>query len=135
MNNKIVYFITLILIVFSCKDEEKEANKYINSALVNIDNSNFSEALKDITKAIELTPKNSKLYYMRGNTYFNIQQYENAIFDYDRAIILNEKYIDAYYNRGSTYLLLDNNEKACSDFITAYKLGKKNIEEKVKKCK
>lgn len=125
----------LLSIMLSCTDKEKEANKYTNSALIKIENSDFNGAIKDISKSIELTPTNSKLYFLRGNTYFNLRQYQNAIADYNVAINLNEKFTDAYYNRGNTYLLLDNNEKACADFIVAFKLGKPNIEDKIKRCK
>jgi len=130
MKQKVIYLLLLFIISVSCTDKEKETQKYLNSALVKIDNSDFDGALNDLNKAIELSPKNFKLYFTRGNTYFNKQQYNNAIADYDKAIALNEKYTDAYFNRGNTYQLLNNNDKACADYITAYKLGKPNIKTK-----
>jgi len=135
MIKKSIHLLAIIFFLLACTNKEKEVNKLTNSALLKIENSNFNDAIIDLNKAIKLSPNNSKLYYIRGNTFFNIQQYSNAIADYDKAIEINEKYTDAYYNRANTYLLLDNIDKACSDFTTAYKLGKPNIEEKVRRCK
>lgn len=63
----------------------------------------YDNAVSEFTKAIKLTPNNSKAYYNRGSVYFNCQKYYNAISDYSKVIKLEPNNSKAYYNRGTAY--------------------------------
>jgi len=52
-----------------------------------------------LTKAINLNPKNSFAYFLRGVTYYKLYQYKLALMDYNQAISLNPKYKESYKAR------------------------------------
>jgi tetratricopeptide (TPR) repeat protein len=52
---------------------------------------NYAEALKAYKAAIELNPNNTKLYFKRGNVYYETGQYDLANADYTQAIELDPK--------------------------------------------
>ncbi len=60
-------------------------------------------------------------YYSRGNTYFELQQYEMALVDYGRAIEVDAHFAPAYHGRGNTYKALQQPEAALADFGRALK--------------
>jgi tetratricopeptide (TPR) repeat protein len=64
-------------------------------------------------------------YYIRGNAYTGLQQYEKAISDYIEAIIIDSEYANAYYSRANAYEQLGNKQKAFEDYQHAAELYQK----------
>ena len=62
------------------------------------------EALKDYSRAIELSPNNAAAYTNRGVAYGEKGEHKLAIKDYTTAIKLNPDFANAYNNRGYTYV-------------------------------
>ena len=56
----------------------------------------YTEAIADYDKAIELDPKLAPAYMNRGVAKYNLKQYSEAIADYDKAIELDPDYAPAY---------------------------------------
>jgi len=83
----------------------------------------YKGAIADFNKAIELEPKNSKVYCNRGNTKGDLKDFRGAILDYDTAIELDPNNGKAYYNRAIAYRELDEKETACIDYSKAGELG------------
>jgi tetratricopeptide (TPR) repeat protein len=79
------------------------AAAYINRGNVRQDNDDFSGAIADFTRSIELKyPKLHLPYYNRGNARKASSDLSGALTDYDEAIRINPQYADAYNNRGAT---------------------------------
>ena len=62
----------------------------------------YTGAIKDFDKAIELNPNYALAYKNRGDAKYSQEDYEDAIKDYDRAIELDPAYVKAYNNRGNS---------------------------------
>lgn len=101
---------------------------YNNRGLAYYDLGQYTQAISDYTKAIELNPKDAVAYNSRGITYKKLGQYTQAISDYTKAIELNSKYAMAYNNRGNAYYYLGQYTQAISDFTKAIELNPEDAE-------
>jgi len=52
---------------------------------------NYTAALADCSKAIEITPNDSDAYASRGQTYYYLGEYSRALTDFDKAISIDHK--------------------------------------------
>lgn len=82
-----------------------------------------SEALDDINKVIELSPRMAFAHYNKGNILVYNNDYTSAISAYTKAIELKPDLGEAYYNRGYLYLKLGNREAGVADLSKAGELG------------
>ena len=71
--------------------------KYIDSAVKNIDNKKFEEALKDLNSALNENNKNPDAYYYRGTVYDSLHKYQAAINDYKKSLQFNPHQDVTYY--------------------------------------
>lgn len=83
----------------------------------------YTEALKDIEKALKLQPDLPFTYFNRGNIRNKMRDYNGAILDYTQAITLQVNFAEAYFNRGLTYLIQGQDQQACADLSKAGELG------------
>jgi tetratricopeptide (TPR) repeat protein len=74
----------------------------------------YSGAIADYTKAIQLDPKFAKAYNERGLVYQILKQDKNALADFDRAIQIKPDLAEAYSNR-ATFYLSSNPQKSLDD--------------------
>jgi tetratricopeptide (TPR) repeat protein len=80
-----------------------------NSALINeelaiyIARGNTEVLIAKLSDAIDKTPDNEVLYFIRGNLYSNRKETEKCVGDYKKAIELKPEYFDANYNLGAMY--------------------------------
>jgi formylglycine-generating enzyme required for sulfatase activity/tetratricopeptide (TPR) repeat protein len=81
----------------------------------------FDEAIRDDTKAIELTPSNLA-YYARGTTYLAKGQLDEAIRDFTKAIGLKPDDASVYYARGLAYNTKGQLDEAIRDYSKAIEL-------------
>jgi len=81
--------------------EKTSANAYSGRGLAKQYLGDYTGAIEDYNKAIEIDPENGGTYYMsRGLAKQDLQDYTGAIENYDKAIELDPKNDFAYYNRG-----------------------------------
>jgi tetratricopeptide (TPR) repeat protein len=82
----------------------------------------YEQALEEFSQALKDKPYNeARLYYLRGLTYSQLEEYDTALIDLNRAIKLNPKYMEAYYERGMAHFHLGNYGLASEDFDQALK--------------
>ena len=80
-----------------------------------------TQSIASINKAIIKNPKDSKLYKLRGDLKYELEDTDGAIADYTKAISLNPKYADAYKARGK--LMVIDYKLAISDYSKAISLN------------
>lgn len=91
----------------------------------------YTGALADYTKSLELKPDNAAVLFSRGQTYFNLKSYELSVADFTKTVDLNPKDSMAYTNRGISFEKLGDSKKAAADFQTAVNLDANNETAKV----
>jgi tetratricopeptide (TPR) repeat protein len=62
-------------------------------------------------------------WFYRGNTYYNLTNYEQALSDYTRAIELDPNYATAYYNMACSYALQGQIDAALPPLTRALELN------------
>lgn len=76
-------------------------------------------AIADFTRALELDPSNTDLYYNRGISRAAIGDHSGAIADFTQTIRRDPRSADAYFNRGLVYTITQNRQAAIADFTQA----------------
>ncbi len=83
----------------------------------------YTDAVEDMKKAVEIVPNLPYLYYNLGNLYCLSSEHINSIDNYTKAIELYPYMGDAYFNRGLVLIYLKDKEKGCIDLSRAGELG------------
>ena len=83
----------------------------------------FNPAIKDLSIAIGLNPKDANAYNVRGNVFKEIYKPEKASFDFEKAIALQPNSADAYNNRGIVYSEMRRSKEALCDFEKAISIS------------
>jgi len=71
--------------------EADNASVYINRAAAHIKLKNFTDAVADATRAIELNPKLSKAYLRKGIACFHLEEYQTAKTSFEAGAALDPK--------------------------------------------
>ena len=78
--------------------------------------------IEEYTKKIEKDLDNILYFFIRGNTFYKLDKFEEALKDYDKAIELDPNYTFAYNNRGLAFYKLNKFEEALKDYDKAIEL-------------
>lgn len=89
---------------------------------------NFTDAIDQYTRAIELDPDYDKAYIQRALAYSQLDDHVNAASDFDRAIVFNEKEAELYYFSGQAYHLQGDNNTALAKLDKAIDLKRNFLE-------
>ncbi|HOZ70556.1 MAG TPA: tetratricopeptide repeat protein [Chitinophagaceae bacterium] len=95
---------------------------YNNSGDEKFKKNDFTGAIQDFTKAIELNPNFSNAYFNRALSRNKLQDFPGAISDYTKAIEINPEFDAAYYNRGNIYRSNKDFALAILDYNAAIKI-------------
>lgn len=99
---------------------------YQTRADLNLGKGEYTLALADYDKAVELKTDDAIAFLNRGKTHYNLKAFDKAGADYDKAIELDPKGSKAFYNRGVLYERLGNLERAIADYQKAVDLDSTN---------
>jgi tetratricopeptide (TPR) repeat protein len=88
---------------------------YNDQGVVKIKLGNLTEAIADLTTAINLDDGNELYYYNRGCGYHQQGNYQAAITDFNQVIALNPQKTEAYFHRGLLHHSLGNQPAAIAD--------------------
>jgi len=94
-------------------------------ALAYVEIRDFDRAIADFSRLVELQPKEPRVHYNRGTTYFRKGDFDRAIADYDQAIELDRGYGAAYLCRGDAYRAKGDLDVAIRDYNEAIQLDPK----------
>ena len=77
-----------------------------------------------------------EIYYSRGLSYFNNENFQLAISDFKKSLETEYKKGEVYYWIGKSYIGIKDINSACENFIASSKLGVKDSKELLEKyCK
>ncbi|VEP15151.1 Tetratricopeptide TPR_2 repeat protein [Hyella patelloides LEGE 07179] len=99
------------------------AINYNNRGLMYFRNNQLSEALDDLTHALEINPKLDSAYNNRANCHAAQGNLIAAVSDYDEALDLNPTNLRAWINQGITFRDLDFFDLALENFDIALIVG------------
>ncbi len=122
---KTLTFLALILTVslYANAQTAEEYLEYLDNVLSKYKLGDFSGAIQDCNKAIELNPNHADAYNNRGASKLNLGDYMGAIQDCNKAIELNPNFAEAYYNRGYSKYNLGDYMGAIQDCNKAIELN------------
>jgi tetratricopeptide (TPR) repeat protein len=101
----------------------KEAYSYYLSAITCEINEDFTGAIKELNKAIEIKPDFAEAYDKRGVVNTKMYNYDKALRDLTKAINLKKNYAEAYSHRGIVQYVLQNFKKADADYTRAIEVN------------
>lgn len=99
---------------------------YRNRATSYFEKGDFSLAVSDLGKALEMRPNDANTYLERGLTLARQGKYDASLADLDKAVELDSKSSNAYYGRAVSHEKLGNLDKAFADYQKAAALDAKN---------
>jgi len=127
-NEKELYLFAFPLFTFilGCKKSVEDYNRRGESKNYK---GNYTGAIIDFTKAIELGPNNPISYYNRGDAWIKLEEYQGgehhlteAISDYTKVIELDSKRSSAYSDRGFLKAEFNDHSGAIVDYNKALEL-------------
>lgn len=100
-----------------------EPGAYLARGELALDEGRPLDALKDLTKALELSPDNAEIHNLTGLCFKLQGETEQAIAAYTQAVALDPRYIQAYLNRGFVHKWNGDLQSALSDYEQAVSLA------------
>lgn len=88
----------------------------------------YTEALINLNKAIELDQNYARAYYVRANIKESFDDRHGAMKDYNIALEKNPKFADAFFARGNVKMKLQDYYGAIADFSSAIAINENYIE-------
>jgi Tfp pilus assembly protein PilF len=116
--------IGVLFLMISLCTQAQSPKKYFSLAEKLYEANNYTEAITNYTKAIELDPKYEKAYVSRALCYEKLNKKQEAVEDYRKAILLSPKEKEYYYNGGRLLSLLENYKEADQMFRKALERDK-----------
>lgn len=111
------------------KETMQERISYESRGLVYFDMKNYTKALEDFDRAVELHKDYPECYYFRGLTKNHLGLYAEAIDDFNEALALNSE------NKGGIHNGLGYSYKMLNDFDKALNVGKRSFSTSIKQSR
>jgi len=86
----------------------------------------FTLALADYNKSLEMKADNPVAYLNRGRAHYNLKSYDLSVKDFDKAVELNPKDAVAFVSRGVSHERLGDSKKAMGDYRKALEIDPVN---------
>ena len=115
----IIYFTKAI------KLDSNNETYFANRGIAHSYNNNKLEAVKDLTKALVISPNDSELYSARAKIKLDLLDLRGSILDFNRAIEINPIEKD-FEDRGLVYLLLKDYKNSIIDNTKAIEINGSN---------
>jgi tetratricopeptide (TPR) repeat protein len=84
---------------------------------------NFDGAIRDLSKAITLNPRNDDAYNNRGIAYMAKKRYDLALADFDKSLVIKPDNVKILNNRGTLNLRMGRIENAFRDYDAALRIS------------
>ncbi len=94
---------------------------YVQRALLFRKSHQADSALADLTRALQLNPKNGQALQLRGDVNFDLQHYDEAMADLNQAAVYSKDFL-IYVRRGRIEYLLKKYDSAVDDYTRAIQI-------------
>jgi tetratricopeptide (TPR) repeat protein len=125
---KIASIWILLSLVISTPVLSQSAKQYFKAGDDFAKANNYTDAIVQYTKAIDLDPDYDKAYIQRASAYSRIGDHKSAGEDYDRALVFEKKDAEIYYFSGHEWHLYGDNPLALLRLNMAIELKGKFFE-------
>jgi tetratricopeptide (TPR) repeat protein len=98
------------------------AGTHLNNGYSALQSGNYSQAIVEYDKVLELEPDSKGAYMNRAIAHLAVGNYDNAIADSNRALEFFPEKASVFYHRGIAYSAIDEDDKALDDFDEAIRL-------------
>lgn len=98
--------------------------EFFDRGLLKAKQKDYTGAIEEFTKALELNPQMISAYYQRALAYYDLGAIPQAVFDYDQVLKLNPDKVEAYYSRALAKLALKNLPGALKDVDKAIEVNR-----------
>jgi len=103
-------------------DKYRTYKDHVQSASSAFQKKDYSSAITNYSKAIEMSPFEINNYYNRGIAFYKSEKEKEAEMDFDKGIIMDPKMSSAYVYRGLCREKLGKYKEALSDYTKALEL-------------
>lgn len=116
------YILILLPLMFTVTVQAQSAKQYFKAGDDFAKANNFTDAIIQYTRAIELDPDYEKAYIQRADAFSRIGEHRSSAEDYDRALAFEEKDSEIYYFSGKEWHLYGDNRLALVRLTAAINL-------------
>lgn len=117
-----------ILSLLSLAGIAQTAKDYAQKGIDFYEKHEYTEALINLNKAVEVDPNYAAAYFLRGNIKDSFDDRHGAMKDYNVALEKNPKFADAFFARGNVKMKLQDYYGAISDYSSAIAINENYIE-------
>ena len=103
------------------EDHPKSAKLYAERAQLYVDLKEITQALHDISMAVDLDPNNADYRTNRAQLLRQFKKNAEALKELNKALEINPKHLGALFNRGALYFNTNRFDKALEDFSACIK--------------
>jgi tetratricopeptide (TPR) repeat protein len=122
------FFIASVLSFFALNVFAQTAKDYTQKGMDFYEKHEYTEALINLNKAIEIDPSYPRAYYVRANIKDSFDDRHGAMKDYNLALEKNPKFADAFFSRGNVKMKLQDYYGAINDYTAAISINENYIE-------
>lgn len=112
MKEKIIFAIVILL--YSCADNRTAVQNF-NSGMEYYNDSSFTDALDNFTKASEKDKKNAAAFFYKGLSEARLQKNKEALISFQKSIDLDNAFYHALVERAKLKIKLGDFTSACTD--------------------
>jgi tetratricopeptide (TPR) repeat protein len=133
MRNTLIYKIFLAVILsaallpVTAYVQKPTAKTFLDIGIINNQNAEYSEAIDEFKRAIELKPDYGLAYYHLGHAYFGLHRYDEAHNAFKNAAKYSPKHADSHYSLGMLASMLGNDSEAIDALNKAVKHNPKHL--------
>lgn len=126
----------LLFSVFSLNAfcQENKSEELVLSGNAKFEEGNYEGAALDFTKAAELAPQESTIWYNLAMTNYMLELYDDAIVNFTKVIELSPESADAWFQRGLSNYNNGIGDEALADYSKALEIDTTLIEVLIEKA-
>ena len=95
---------------------------YLQRFEVFLADSNFEQAVEELNRVFEISPRFPELHYRRAQLYTKMGRVKDALIELDEELKVNTRLVKAMVEKGNLLLRMNQPEEAMKDFVKAMEL-------------
>lgn len=119
------FFLIIGSILLSHISYCQTADEYFKIGNIKLNSEDYSDAIVEFNKAIEINPEFEQAYFGRGFAKIELKDFNGALDDFNTAVEINPNDETSYYMRGLARAELNDLKGAINDFSIVIKINPK----------